>query len=173
MARQETITTERLVLRPLEMADAQIICKLADDLEVARWLTNMPHPYRPEDAVEFISQQRSNNGHVWAITFENQPVGIIGHVRELGYWLYWLGRDYWGHGYATEAGMAFLAAIDARFGALDITASCFDDNPASKRVLNKLGFVKTGESTAKAKARLEPSAVSHYRRDNGTGAESR
>src|SRR3546814_6851772 len=72
-------------------------------------------------------------------------VGCIGIDRngpdiELGYWI---ARQHWGRGYATEAGRAVLD-ISAMLGHQRLVASHFLDNPASGRVLQKLGFVATG-----------------------------
>ena len=59
---------------------------------------------------------------------------------ELGYWI---ARRFWGQGFATEAGMAVLA-IAAALGHSEATAAHFLDNPASGKVLRKLGFEPTG-----------------------------
>ena len=59
---------------------------------------------------------------------------------ELGYWI---GRLFWGRGIATEAGLA-LIDIARALGLGRIEASHFVDNPASGRVLEKLGFESTG-----------------------------
>ena len=73
-------------------------------------------------------------------------IGGIGFRREgdgleLGYWV---ARDHWGRGYATEAGRAALEVARA-LGHRRIDAGHYLDNPASGRVLRKLGFRDTGE----------------------------
>jgi RimJ/RimL family protein N-acetyltransferase len=79
---------------------------------------------------------------------EPELVGTIGIGRrpdgalELGYWI---GRPYWGRGYATEAGRAVLAIAREGLRLPHLYSSHFLDNPASGRVLEKLGFRPTGQ----------------------------
>jgi RimJ/RimL family protein N-acetyltransferase len=73
-------------------------------------------------------------------------IGVIGAHRrsedgfEMGYWF---GRPYWGQGFATEAATAFVTEA-GKLG--DLQAGHFVDNPASGRVLTKVGFAYTGET---------------------------
>jgi RimJ/RimL family protein N-acetyltransferase len=75
-------------------------------------------------------------------------VGVIGSAgmgehegeAEIGYWI---ARDHWGRGYATEAAAAVLR-IARTLGHRRVRAGHFADNPASGKVLRKLGFVPTG-----------------------------
>ncbi|MCF3936017.1 GNAT family N-acetyltransferase [Acuticoccus sp. M5D2P5] len=66
---------------------------------------------------------------------------------------YWLGRPFWGHGYATEAGRATIAHAFAVIGLTRLTAGYFAGNHRSARVLAKLGFREVGRS------RVTPLAV--------------
>ncbi len=150
------IKTERLVLRPPETADARRIGMLSRDRDVARMMSMMPFPQPDICAEGFIlitqARARLGNDHVYAIDLPGEgPIGICGaHGRgaggvEIGYWL---GRPYWGNGFATETARALTAAAHrlARQLKLDpIIAWHFVDNPASGRVLEKAGFVYTGE----------------------------
>jgi RimJ/RimL family protein N-acetyltransferase len=73
-------------------------------------------------------------------------VGTVGFKRAEG-WLelgYWIARDHWGRGYATEAGRGALEVARA-LGHRRVSAGHYVDNPASGRVLRKLGFRETGE----------------------------
>jgi RimJ/RimL family protein N-acetyltransferase len=144
-----TITTERLVLRPLELADAPRVAALTSAPEVARMVLSIPLPHLGICAEGWILilQARRPLGldHVYAIDLPGEGlIGCIGaHVRpaggaELGYWL---GPRYWGLGFATEATRAVVE--DARSLGL-VTAGHFVDNPASGRVLEKAGFRYTG-----------------------------
>lgn len=145
------IQTERLTLRPLQLADAHRIGQLLRDWDLARNVSMTPFP-EPEICAEgyiLILEARRDLGldHVFAVDLaEEGLIGVAGaHVRgasevEINYWL---GRPYWGHGYATEVGRAlaqFAKALDK--GA--VTAGHFIDNPASGRVLEKAGFGYTG-----------------------------
>ncbi len=64
------------------------------------------------------------------------------HLRESGLFElgYWLGRPFWGHGYATEAARKLAGFAFSRLKATQLTAGYFHDNPASGRVLEKVGF---------------------------------
>jgi RimJ/RimL family protein N-acetyltransferase len=149
----EPIRTERLILRPPTPADAQRIGRLSRDPGVARMVTSVPIP-NPDIAAEgfiLIMQARAPLGfdHVYAVELPGEGViGLAGaHAQgeagaEIGYWL---GRPYWGAGFATEAARA---VTDVAFG-LDrgpVNARHYVDNPASGRVLEKVGFVYTGET---------------------------
>ena len=142
------ILTPRLALRPLEAQDAPELARLIDDPDIARMTTRVPHPYALGDADGFIARVRKDGAKVFAI----QPYG--GHLAgvngfqddsptpEMGYWL---GRPYWGRGYATEAGKGLIAWAERRWAKRGLLSSHFADNPASGRVLDKLGFLYTGE----------------------------
>jgi RimJ/RimL family protein N-acetyltransferase len=153
----QSLTTERLILRPLEHADAERIALLANNWKVASMVGRMPHPYSEEDAHRFLAQINSPNarGHVFAITRDDVFIGIIGLEPypddfEFGYWV---GEPYWGQGYATEAGQAVLAFGFRSMGFSHIVAGHFVDNPASGRVLQKLGFRYSGMEKRRCLAR--------------------
>jgi len=150
-----TLRTERLTLRPLELTDAARMGALTSDPGVARMTGGIPCP-NPAIAAEgwiLLRHARAPLGveHHFAIDLAGHGlIGVIGAFRrpeeirvgwEIGYWL---GRPYWGCGFATEAGEAFIAHLRER-RMTPLFASHFDDNPASGRVLAKLGFVPTGE----------------------------
>ncbi len=148
----QSITTDRLLLRPPTMDDAWRIADLANDYGVASMTSNIPHPYRYEDASAFLSGPRAkplSQSRLFAI--EHRAFGVIGMIgltrkdkfaTELGYWL---GRTFWGRGLATEAADAVTAWAFDVWGRRVILASHFADNPASGRVLIKTGFLYTGE----------------------------
>jgi RimJ/RimL family protein N-acetyltransferase len=139
--------TRRLVLRPPTIDDAVAIMDLVGDAEVARNLARVPHPYSLSDARHFLEEIVPRE-IVWAIETSGRLVGMAGlspeaeGEAELGYWI---GRPFWGRGYATEAATAVVATGFADHGLHALTAGWFDDNPASGRVLAKLGFVPAGE----------------------------
>jgi len=60
---------------------------------------------------------------------------------ELGYWV---ARDHWGKGYASEAAITVMNEVSSHLGISRFVAGVFADNPASMRVLEKIGFKKTG-----------------------------
>lgn len=148
----DALRTDRLILRPPTSADARHLGPLARDRDVARMVTMMPFP-QPDIAAEgflLIMEARRGLGldHVFAIELSGAgPIGVCGaHARdddgfEIGYWL---GRPYWGKGFATEAAQA-VTTMARELGRGPVTAGHFVDNPASGRVLEKVGFVYTGE----------------------------
>lgn len=149
-----TITTERLALRPLVLADAQRYSALSSDLGVAGMTCAIPHPNPPIVAEGWILLRQARAPLGLEVTFAiDLPgeglLGVIGATRQAhgacGGWEmgYWLGRPYWGQGFATKAGAAFVGWMRQQ-GKTPLTASPFADNPASRRVLEKLGFVPDG-----------------------------
>lgn len=151
MPTDQTLTTARLRLRTPEPADAPRMAELANDYDVARMLVPMPYPYTPEDAEAFIEHQSDFHGEGRAFAIEHPDQGLMGVVGvsvgeaafpETGYWL---GRPYWGQGYATEALTAAMGWARSALGARAMVSSHFVDNPASGWVLTKAGFLYTGE----------------------------
>lgn len=148
------ITTNRLRLRPLELTDAPDIQRLAGDREVASSTENIPHPYEDGMAERWVesSKRKFRRGELvnFAITLKSSGdfIGAIGlrldsenNEAEVGYWL---GKPYWGQGYATEAA---VPVIELAFWELDldrVRAFHFTRNPASGRVLEKVGMSYKG-----------------------------
>ena len=151
MADAPRLSSQRLTLRRPNRNDAEAIRRLADDWEVARRLARVPFPYTLDDALFFLDQivpkeptwivQHASSGDVLGVA------GLTPHAdagnMELGYWL---GREFWGRGFATEAANVVLEHAFGAGLASEITAGCFADNIRSARVLAKLGFRIAGES---------------------------
>lgn len=142
--------TPRLLLRPGFPEDAPALAGAIADEAIARNLANVPWPYSMRDAEAFLASPR-NPGLPTCLIFERgsgppQLAGACGLGRrpsgaiELGYWL---ARPFWGRGLATEACGA-LIQIARALELPRIEGSHFLDNPASGRVLEKLGFEPTG-----------------------------
>ena len=142
--------TERLLLRPGWAEDAPALARAIADETVVRNLATAPWPFALEDAEAFLAAPRDPAMPSFLITerTDGDPVlvGACGLGRrpsgavELGYWI---GRSHWGKGFATEAGQA-LIDIARTLKLPRLEASHFVDNPASGRVLEKLGFLPTG-----------------------------
>jgi [ribosomal protein S5]-alanine N-acetyltransferase len=150
------IETERLVLRPFTLADAPEVRRLAGAREIAAGTLTIPHPYPPGAAEEWITRQlqpeRVSAGHGPTFAMERRGdgalLGAVGlnvvreHDRaELGYWV---GKPYWGEGYATEAARAVVRYGFEELALNRIYAFHFTNNPASGRVLQKLGMTHEG-----------------------------
>jgi RimJ/RimL family protein N-acetyltransferase len=151
--RPPVLETERLRLRPLEPADAPRVSELAGDRDVARNTLRIPHPY-PEDAAEqwiaaLPGMWERGEEAIFALTLREggELVGAAGihgggdGVGEIGYWI---GRPYWGRGYATEAARALVSFGFDGLGLERVWAHSFGRNPASCRVLEKAGLVREG-----------------------------
>jgi RimJ/RimL family protein N-acetyltransferase len=148
------IETQRLRLRPVRMSDARCVARLAGDVQVARNVASIPVPYLDCAAEGWIMtlNARKPLGEEFVFAIEDEAHGLIGtigahkggHAKAAGFEIgYWIGRPYWGQGYATEALRGFVS--EARvLGPLE--AGHFVDNPASGRVLEKGGFAYTGET---------------------------
>ena len=142
--------TKRLLLRPGWIEEAPALTEAIADVRIARNTSRMPWPYRLEDAEEFLAREPDLEfPHFQIIDRTVDPVRIVGGVGfkdggdapEIGYWLT---PDSWGRGFATEAAAAAIAAVRASLGYRRIIGGHFIDNPASGRVLEKLGFRRTG-----------------------------
>jgi RimJ/RimL family protein N-acetyltransferase len=144
--------TERLLLRPGWAEDAPALARAIADEAVVRNLATAPWPFALEDAEAFLAAPRDPAMPSFLITerTDGDPiiVGACGLGRrpsgavELGYWI---ARAHWGKGFATEAGRA-LFDIARALKLPRLEASHFVDNPASAKVLEKLGFIPTGLS---------------------------
>ena len=139
--------TERLLLRPAWPEDWQAVYSGIADEGVVRNLARAPWPYSKDDARSFVEQPADPMYPRFLITRARDAalvgcigIDLTGGQVELGYWI---ARQHWGHGYATEAGRGVIE-IAATLGYRQMVASHFLDNPASGRVLTKLGFKPTG-----------------------------
>jgi [ribosomal protein S5]-alanine N-acetyltransferase len=154
MTDDPALETERLWLRPLTLADAPVIQSLVNDRRIAETTLNIPHPYPENGAADWIRRMRERRAQGYAdYTFgivrkpDMTLIGVVSiHVwrdqrAEIGYWV---GVDYWGQGYMTEAVRRVI-----RFGFEDlhlhrIIARYFTRNPASERVMQKVGMTFEG-----------------------------
>lgn len=153
------LRTPRLVLRAPTLADAPRWELLCQPLEVAKNTLRMPHPYPVGGAAEwmervapqvekgevvrlglFLRDERGGEGPLIGMTGLHDISDVHKH-GELGYAL---GRDYWGKGYASEAAGAVVDFAFETLGLERVHAAYFTRNPASGRVLEKVGFVREG-----------------------------
>jgi RimJ/RimL family protein N-acetyltransferase len=142
--------SERLFLRPAFPEDSREIHRGICDAGVVQMLSSVPWPYSLADAEAFCALPEDRQAPRFVVTLpaaKGAPiVGVVGFHAEsegLGFG-YWIARDHWGRGYATEAGRGALEVARA-LGHRRVFAGHYLDNPASGRVLRKLGFRETGE----------------------------
>jgi RimJ/RimL family protein N-acetyltransferase/predicted N-acetyltransferase YhbS len=153
---QPALRTRRLFLRPFELSDGEDLRRLAGDRAIADTTLQIPHPYEVGMAEEWIltQQPRFEAGEqvVFAVVLResDQLIGAMGLViegkfrrAELGYWI---GRPYWRNGYCTEAAQAVLEYGFRSLNLNRIHAYHFKRNPASGRVMQKLGMKHEGSA---------------------------
>jgi RimJ/RimL family protein N-acetyltransferase len=148
------LKTERLILRPFTLKDSKRVQELAGDPSISDTTLNIPYPYENGIAEIWISNHeekfKKKEALVLAITTRNED-NLIGAVSlkintdfnnaELGYWI---GKDYWNNGFATEAVNAVLEFGFNEFLLNKIYAHYLARNPSSGKVMQKVGMVKEG-----------------------------
>ncbi|MCK4753054.1 MAG: GNAT family N-acetyltransferase [Planctomycetes bacterium] len=152
--RYPVIETERLVLRAFSLRDAPNVQKLAGDKDIALTTLLIPHPYEDGVAEEWIGKHqeefKKEKSVIFAIVDHKQDflIGSIGltidkesEKAELGYWI---GKPYWNNGYCSEAAKAVLEYGFGILGLNRIYAHYLNRNPASGRVLQKIGLSYEG-----------------------------
>ena len=159
------IAAGRFVLRPVRLSDTGLIAHHAGDARVAEATQNIPHPFPPGAAEDFVARAMTHErpGSVWvmdgALTGLSELLGVIslkpmvvksgqGGQSEVAYWV---APAFWNTGIASEAVRALVAANPLA----DRTyfAEVFQDNPGSARVLTNAGFQYLGDAEAFSVAR--------------------
>ncbi len=155
MENRPNIETNRLILRPFDLSDAQMVQKYAGDFSVADTTLNVPHPYQIAIAEEWISihQEKYEKRELinYAITLKPKDViiGCIGlglynkrfDIYELGYWI---GKPFWNKGICTEAAKALIKYGFEKHKIHKIIATHILRNPASGKVMKKAGMKLEG-----------------------------
>jgi RimJ/RimL family protein N-acetyltransferase len=170
------LTSERLRLRPFHPADAPAIADQVNDWDVVRYTTSIPFPYDRRMAEDFIASQKKRWGN-WSGTrmpdeevafaiernSDRRLVGCIGlQPAEAGAGLefgYWLGRAYWGEGYATEAVGRLVRFVFIDLDLTEIWGAAVPTNDASHRVMEKNGFVIVAAGERASEVRGHPLPV--------------
>ena len=172
--------TERLLLRPSWPEDANELHQAIADEGIVRNLARAPWPYTPDEAVRFATHEHDEVYPAFLLMLRTNGaprligacgIGNLEGDAELGYWI---ARPYWGLGFATEASRAVVNIAKA-IGHKRLIASHFTDNPASGKVLRKLGFQSTGKIEQRhSKGRGEAMACATYEKAlEGADAEPR
>jgi len=141
------IKTDRLILKkPKSKQDIISIVSQIGDWEVVKWLAMVPYPYTYNDCEDYLKES-NNNELALNIFLDNQLIGGVGlHIHNDNYYElgYWLGKDYWGKGYATESSKYLLEYALGKLDSPKIKSGYFIDNLPSGNVLKKLGFKEIG-----------------------------
>ena len=145
------IKGKRVTLRKLRMSDADIITEYCKDPAISRWTASIPYPYKKRHAIEYIKKSKEKwnkkEAYNFVITRKGTIIGSIAlmmkneGIAELGYWV---AKPYWGKGYATEASKMAMKEGFKTLKLHKIYAHHIKENPASGRVMQKLGMKKEG-----------------------------
>jgi ribosomal-protein-alanine N-acetyltransferase len=151
----ERLDTPRLVLRPFTLDDTEAAFRWFGDPEVMRFIPSGADR-SPEETRQRLARYREHQARhgfsKWIVRERSsgEAVGDSGLLRleeperiDLGFRL---ARSCWGRGFATEAARAWVHAAFADFGLARLTAFSHPRNLASRRVLEKVGFRRTGHS---------------------------
>lgn len=152
---QPSLETARLRLRPYTLADALIVAQLAGRKEIADTTAAIPHPYSEQHARDFFKRSgeewKEGKGVVFALVTKHgeQMIGAVGlhqidrehRQAEMGFWI---AVDRWGQGYATEAAQALVRFAFEKLELNRVYAHHMLRNPASGRVMEKVGMKREG-----------------------------
>lgn len=149
------LVSERLHFAPISQYCIPNIVKLLEDYETVYLLTYAPFPYTEQDALIWVNHvtNLNNNGYGYFWGIYNQDNNFIGTVglsvdpeHEKGELHYWLGKDYWGQGYATESAKRIIKFAFENKHLERLMVNCLTRNIRSQRVIEKCGFVFEGEA---------------------------
>ncbi len=161
------LETERLMLRRPTLADVKAIARLANDRRIAENTRRLPHPYSQDHAVEFIRGTANDKREtVFLIENNHTPIGMVGvdwrvpDAPELGYWL---GVEYWGQGFGTEAARAVIDFTFEEFDIEQLIAGARVTNPSSRNILEKCGFQWSGVELHRFEALGSSTPVDRFR----------
>ncbi|MFF7451419.1 MULTISPECIES: GNAT family N-acetyltransferase [unclassified Streptomyces] len=171
-----SISTERLVLRPLDEDDLPALTEMMNDEQIVAW-TDVPHPFTRDAARSWISahasaERETGRGLDLAVTefLTQRLVGVVQltrtdwHIRstELSYIIAPWAR---GEGYASEAALATAQWLftDQKFERVELRTAA--DNTASQQVAQKIGCISEGV--------LRNACIARVRTDDGTWVDVR
>lgn len=173
-----TLSTDRLILRPLVIEDAQAIQQLAGDPRVAVWAASFTSPFSHQQSVSWINRainaMQAGRAIILAITLRSSAT-LMGVVElrlpenerpQLGYWL---GAAYWGNGYCTEAVKVLLRYGFRQLGFQQMNARCYDNNAASEKVMLRCGMRKEPASPITEEIKDLPVRLVNYSINRGDG----
>jgi ribosomal-protein-alanine N-acetyltransferase len=150
-------------LRKFRLQDAARVMALLHDKDIAKWTANIPFPYSKQDAIKWIQATSIDTAqNPFAIEVDDQIVGCVSHwintksEIEVGYWL---GKDYWGKGYATRA-LAQMLSQPGFSATASVVAQVMTENIGSQRVLLNNGFSCIGKYDVQGRS------LHLYKKDN-------
>ncbi|HAF34868.1 GNAT family N-acetyltransferase [Sphingobacterium sp. UBA7038] len=144
------LVTERLILNAIDTTDIPQIVDYLQDKVYSDFTSNIPYPYRKEDAEYWLklAEEAFANRKGFTFAIRNKDKKLIGAIglqdegsdkAELGYWI---AIPYWNNGYVTEAAKAIIEFGFKELNFNKIFATYFPHNPASGKVMEKIGMKK-------------------------------
>ena len=158
------IKTARFIIRSLSITDLNDFARIGGDARVAPMILRATSPWPLQDAAVMLMQSAFTGRPGYRIGVYDEKDRLIGCLG-LGpnaSIAYFFDPDIWGHGVATEAVSAFVKDCFERYEFQSLFADRFHDNPASGRVLNKVGFEETGKGMGTSAARPEAGEIVEY-----------
>jgi [ribosomal protein S5]-alanine N-acetyltransferase len=157
----ETILTERLLLRPVDVSDVELLWPDISDPEIAKQMAWSAHSDKAQ-TLEFlkgeVTRYQSEKGITWAILMDGAFCGIISVIaitrahRALTFdraeLAYWIGRKYQQRGVATEAARVVIRHAFQKLGLHKLVVSHHSGNMASQALIKRLGFRYVGTQIA-------------------------
>ena len=149
--------SSRIILRPWRDSDAETLFKWASDPDVGPRAGWAPHK-SVEESLEIIRTVFCDATNTWAIELKEtgEAIGAMGYGPSCDCKLparegeplagYWVAKPYWNQGICTEALKLMIEHIRKTTDIRSLISGHFTDNPASGRVMEKCGFVPTGET---------------------------
>ncbi len=154
----EKIDAEGFHLRKLKRSDADSILKYVNDEEVVKCTLNIPYPYTKRDAARFVNESirkwREGKSYIFGVVIDREVVGIcslanVDKSSRHGTLGYWLGRNFWGKKIMSRASEAVVNFGFKELKLHRIGVGHFDENKASQRIIEKLGFKLEGTEREK------------------------
>ncbi|MDX1302247.1 GNAT family N-acetyltransferase [Photobacterium sp.] len=181
MGQQPLLTTERLILRPLQLSDANKVQLLAGDQSIANGTINIPHPYDDGMAGRWIGKHlagwQSQESAIYAITLKStyQLIGCVGlhniyeRKAQLGYWI---GVPFWGLGFCTEAAERVTEFGFKRLNLDVIYAQHLSRDPAPGKVMQKIGMQHITTKIDATRVNMITENLEYYELNTMTETES-
>jgi len=166
----------RIKLRLPRFDDAPQLISIINDRDVVANLAHVPYPYDDYAAREFIQNtyEKIKNKLAFHLFIENRAtrelIGGIGWDMGDGEIGYWIAKQHWGQGYATEAMQLAIGYCRTKNLCVGLRSIIAEDHAASRRVVEKCGFELTGHEIQKfpARGRLQRVAVYELQFNKGT-----
>ncbi|AOV07742.1 GNAT family N-acetyltransferase [Sporosarcina ureilytica] len=146
------LVTDRLLLKPYKHEFADVIYLVVSQAEIADTMITIPHPYPKEVVYKWIDylhrSAKEGTAFEFAIFLKEYPDKYIGNCglvsisnsHQKAEIAYFIDKNEWGKGYATEVAYSMISYGFEKLGLERIYGHCMSRNPASRKVMEKVGF---------------------------------